>query len=146
MDDQQRFQKDKSTVISIIKYIFYIAIIAGVLFASSKVLVIIMPFLIGFILAKASREISNAILKRRYRNRTRQEPKNPDQSEEAGVKSGKKNFFIRSSGCFYFLENEEVHVNTHKAFCRNLCFSVDPRHCLSCRIRFSACRSGEKCC
>jgi sporulation integral membrane protein YtvI len=112
MDDQQRFQKNKSTVISIIKYIFYIAIIAGVLFASSKVLVIIMPFLIGFILAKASREISNAILKRRYRNRTRQEPKNPDQSEEAGVKSGKKNFFHSKFWLFLFPPKTKKSMST----------------------------------
>ncbi len=105
MDDQLRFQKDKSTVISIIKYLFYIAIIAGVLFASSKVLVIIMPFLIGFILAKASRQISNSIMRLRYRRRVRSESMKSGKSEEGSSKSGKKSFLHSKLWLFLFPPN-----------------------------------------
>ena len=63
MDDLQRYQKDKSTVIAIIKYILYLAIAAALVYFSSKVIVIIVPFLIGFVLAKASRLLSNPIVR-----------------------------------------------------------------------------------
>lgn len=62
MDDPLRYQKDRATVLSIIKYILYILIAAAVLYFSSKVIVIIVPFLIGFVLAKASRLITNGIM------------------------------------------------------------------------------------
>jgi len=63
MDDNLRYRKDKATVIAIIKYILYILIAAAVLYFSSKVLVLLFPFLIGFVLAKASRHISNSIVR-----------------------------------------------------------------------------------
>ena len=62
MDDPLRYQKDRATVLSIIKYILYILIAAAVLYFSSKVIVIIVPFLIGFVLAKASRLITNGLM------------------------------------------------------------------------------------
>lgn len=63
MDENLRYRKDKATVIAIIKYILYVLITLTVLYFSSKVIVIIFPFLVGFVLAKASREISSGILK-----------------------------------------------------------------------------------
>ena len=62
MDENLRYRKDKATVIAIVKYILYLSITAVVLYFASKVLVIIFPFLIGFVLAKASRHISNSII------------------------------------------------------------------------------------
>lgn len=62
MDENLRYRKDKATVIAIVKYILYLLIAAVVLYFASKVLVIIFPFLIGFVLAKASRHISNGII------------------------------------------------------------------------------------
>lgn len=62
MDEYFHYRKDKATVIAIIKYILYLLIAAVVLYFSSKVLVIIFPFLIGFILAKASRHIAKSII------------------------------------------------------------------------------------
>ena len=63
MDENNRYQKDKATVIAIIKYLLYLSIAAVLLFFSSKVIVIIFPFLIGFVLAKASRHIAKGILR-----------------------------------------------------------------------------------
>lgn len=112
MDDQQRFQKDKSTVIAIIKYLFYIAIIAAVLFASSKVLVIIMPFLIGFILAKASRQISNSIMKLRLRRQVRQAQKKAESSEESRAKSGNKSLLKSKLWLFLFPPKVKKELST----------------------------------
>ena len=63
MDEDLRYRKDKATVISIVKYIFYLLIALAILYFSSKVLTILFPFLIGFILAKASRHLANGILR-----------------------------------------------------------------------------------
>lgn len=62
MDEHIRYQKDQATVIAIIKYSMYLMIAAVVLYFSSKVIVMIFPFLIGFVLAKASRQIAKSIL------------------------------------------------------------------------------------
>jgi len=63
MDDIQRYQKDKSTVIAIIKYVLFLAIAVALIYLSSKVIIIIVPFLIGFVFAKASRLLANPIVK-----------------------------------------------------------------------------------
>jgi len=63
MDENLHYVKDKATVIAIIKYIFYLLIALAVIYFSSKVLAIIFPFLIGFILAKASRHLANSIIR-----------------------------------------------------------------------------------
>ena len=63
MDDLQRYKKDKSTVIAIIKYILYLAIAVALIYLSSKVIIIIVPFLIGFVFAKASRLLANPIVR-----------------------------------------------------------------------------------
>jgi len=63
MEDQVRYHKDKATVIAIIKYFLYFAIAAAILYLSSKVIIIIVPFLLGFVLAKASRHLANGIIR-----------------------------------------------------------------------------------
>jgi len=55
--------KDRATVMSTVKYILFAAIIGCLLFFATKIIVIFIPFLIGFVLAKASRIIADAILK-----------------------------------------------------------------------------------
>ena len=45
-----------------VKYLLFAAIIAGLLFFASKIIIIFVPFLIGFVLAKASRMIADSIL------------------------------------------------------------------------------------
>jgi predicted PurR-regulated permease PerM len=63
MDDQLRYFKDRATVIAIIKYSLYIAIAATFIYFSTKLIVVIVPFLIGFVLAKASRQIAKGIIR-----------------------------------------------------------------------------------
>lgn len=63
MDENLRYRKDKATVIAIIKYLFYILIALAILFFSSKIVAIIFPFLIGFVLAKASRRLASGIIR-----------------------------------------------------------------------------------
>jgi len=91
MDENLRYRKDKATVIAIIKYILYILIAAAVLYFSSKVLVILFPFLIGFILAKASRQIAKGIIRlQKYigRNKKVQTYEAPDLSPAGEAESG----------------------------------------------------------
>ncbi len=107
MDELQKYQKDKSTVIAIIKYLFYLLILAAILFISSKVLVIIMPFLIGFILAKASRALSNAIV-RQSGKKHRNVPAKPVASE---TKSG-KSFFQSKVWLFLFPPKTKKSLST----------------------------------
>lgn len=63
MDEQLRYHKDRATVISIIKYTLYIAIAVTFIYFSTKLIVVIVPFLIGFVLAKASRQIAKGIIR-----------------------------------------------------------------------------------
>lgn len=87
MEELQRYHKDKATIVAIIKYILYLAIAAAVLFFSSKIIVVLFPFLLGFVLAKASRHIANGIIHfqaymlRRSKRRARLSVKEADAAE-----------------------------------------------------------------
>jgi len=96
MDENLRYYKDRSTVMAIIKYVLFIAIAGVILYYSSKLIVIIVPFLIGFVLAKASRQIAKGIIRienRIYLSRHKNHPipkedyvptvENADDAEEA---------------------------------------------------------------
>ena len=63
MDNNARYLKDRATVMATVKYLLYAAIIAALLYFASKIIVIFIPFLIGFVLAKASRTIADALLR-----------------------------------------------------------------------------------
>ena len=70
--NQEKYYKDRATVMSTVKYLLYAAIIAALLFFASRIIVIFIPFLVGFVLAKASRTIADAILRipeRRHKKR-----------------------------------------------------------------------------
>lgn len=56
------YQRDKSIVIAIIKYILFAVIAAIIIFFMQKLVLILFPFLIGYFLAKISRRISGKIL------------------------------------------------------------------------------------
>lgn len=62
MDNNARYLKDRATVMSTVKYILFAAIIGCCLFFATKLVVILLPFLIGFVLAKASRIIADVFL------------------------------------------------------------------------------------
>lgn len=63
MDDQIRYNRDRATVMAITKYLLFIFIGAAVLFVSSKLIVIVLPFLLGFVIAKASRHIAHGVIR-----------------------------------------------------------------------------------
>ena len=54
MTNQDRYNRDKASVISMIKYILIVLIAGAVIYLFSKFAIMMVPFLIGFILAKLS--------------------------------------------------------------------------------------------
>lgn len=63
MTDEERYLKDKATVMAIIKYILIILILAAVVIFATKITAIMMPFLVGFLIAKTSHSIATQICK-----------------------------------------------------------------------------------
>lgn len=88
MDENLHYQKDKATVIAIIKYTFYLMIALVIIYFSSKVLAIIFPFLIGFILAKASRHLANSIIRFQNYLYKRSHKQIPDASSGSPASNG----------------------------------------------------------
>lgn len=64
MTDLERYNKDKATVMSMIKFILMLLIIIALLFFATKVIGILVPFIIGFLLAKTSFAIANPIARK----------------------------------------------------------------------------------
>lgn len=62
MTDLEKYSKDKATVISILKYILVMGVIAITIFFATKVVMIMIPFLLGFLLAKTSYLIAQRIV------------------------------------------------------------------------------------
>ena len=75
-----------------VKYLLFAAIIGGLLFFASKIIIIFVPFLIGFVLAKASRMIADSILN--FSNR-RKRKKNKDRGYVPAPATKKPNALIR---------------------------------------------------
>lgn len=63
MDSKERYERDKASVISMIKYILIIAIGCVVIYFFAKLAIVLVPFLIGFILAKTSYAIAKPLTK-----------------------------------------------------------------------------------
>lgn len=63
MTDEERYIRDRATVMAIIKYTLIFLIIAVCVFFSTKVVAIMMPFLIGFLIAKSSYTLSEKLCK-----------------------------------------------------------------------------------
>lgn len=63
MDDLTRYQRDRNTVMAIIKYTLYLLIAIIIVYFSTKIIIVIFPFLLGFVLAKASRHIANGVIR-----------------------------------------------------------------------------------
>ncbi|MCR5618332.1 MAG: AI-2E family transporter [Clostridiales bacterium] len=61
--DNKRYMRDKASVISMIKYILIISIACVVIYFFSKLAVILIPFVIGFILAKTSYTLAKPLTK-----------------------------------------------------------------------------------
>lgn len=106
MDDQIRYNRDRATVMAIIKYLLFIFIGAAVLFISSKLIVIVLPFLLGFVIAKASRHLSHALIRFgeflsklvRGGKSAKTESIDPDMPDVKAESSGKEESVLKISG------------------------------------------------
>ncbi|NLN45882.1 MAG: AI-2E family transporter [Clostridiaceae bacterium] len=84
-----RYAQDKAIVISIVKYVLITALVLAALYAGIKLFWILIPFLIGFVLARASSGLSTGILllirrlrKGRYADKVPADTDDEDDAEE----------------------------------------------------------------
>ncbi|MCR5288094.1 MAG: AI-2E family transporter, partial [Saccharofermentans sp.] len=63
MNDVERYNRDRASVMSMIKFILIVAITVALCYCAKIVVVILIPFLIGFMLAKTSTIIATPISK-----------------------------------------------------------------------------------
>ena len=61
MTEQERYIKDKSSVMSMIKFILMVLIAAAICFCATRLVTVLIPFLIGFLLAKTSYAIATPL-------------------------------------------------------------------------------------
>lgn len=61
MNDIERYNHDKAAVMSMVKFILFVALAGVIIYFGLQVIYIIIPFLIGFILAKTSFAIANPL-------------------------------------------------------------------------------------
>ncbi|MBN1892696.1 MAG: AI-2E family transporter [Clostridiales bacterium] len=62
MDERIRYNHDRATVMALVKYILFVMIAVVLGYLSSRLIVIILPFLLGFVIAKASRHLANLLI------------------------------------------------------------------------------------
>ena len=65
MNEHERYIRDRATVMSIIKYLLIAAVAALLLFFATRVISVLVPFLIGFLLARTAHAIAAPINKRK---------------------------------------------------------------------------------
>ena len=63
MNDIERYNKDRASVMSMIKFILIVGITVALCYCAKVVVVILVPFLIGFMLAKTANLIANPLSK-----------------------------------------------------------------------------------
>ncbi|MCR5804736.1 MAG: AI-2E family transporter [Clostridia bacterium] len=85
MDSKERYERDKASVISMIKYILIIAIACVVIYFFAKLAIVLVPFLIGFILAKTSYAIAKPISKLFGKNKHIKTPKKTDPEKQKTI-------------------------------------------------------------
>ena len=74
LSDTERYERDRASVMSMLKFILMVAIIAGHSYAGKIVVVILVPFLIGFLLSKTSVLIAKPISKAFDKDATKIKP------------------------------------------------------------------------
>ena len=95
MDNNARYLRDRATVMATVKYILFAAIIGVCLFFATKLVVIFVPFLIGFVLAKASRLIADALLLIPNHFQKKKKQKNASHEYIPAPKTKKTNVIVR---------------------------------------------------
>ena len=74
LSDVERYERDRASVMSMLKFILIVAILAGLAYVSKIVVVILVPFLIGFLLSKTSVLIAKPIAKALDKDSTKIKP------------------------------------------------------------------------
>lgn len=68
MNDHERYIRDRATVMSIIKYLLIAAVTALLLFFAVRIISILVPFLIGFLLARTAHALATPLHKLNKKN------------------------------------------------------------------------------
>lgn len=68
MTDQERYIRDRASVMAMIKFILIIMLITAGCWAATKIMMIMLPFLIGYLLARTSHALSGPITKTFFKN------------------------------------------------------------------------------
>ena len=63
LTDLERYERDRASVMSMLKFILIVAILAGACYVGKIVVVILVPFLIGFLLSKTSVHLAKPLSK-----------------------------------------------------------------------------------
>ena len=74
LSDVERYERDRASVMSMLKFILIVAILVGLAYVSKIVVVILVPFLIGFLLSKTSVLIAKPIANAFDKNSTKIKP------------------------------------------------------------------------
>lgn len=63
MNDNERYIRDRATVMSIIKYVLFAAVAGLLIYFATRIISILIPFVIGFLLARTAHALSTPIRK-----------------------------------------------------------------------------------
>ena len=98
LSDVERYERDRASVMSMLKFILMVAILAGACYVGKIVVVILVPFLIGFLLSKTSVLIAKPISKALDKDATK-------------IKAGKKkSTYTKTSITVYVILNVIVFI------------------------------------
>lgn len=86
MTEKERYNRDKASVMAMIKYILFVLIAIVLVFGATRLILILVPFLVGFILAKTSNMIAKPIVKL-ISGKSAKKSMNPEKAHELTIKA-----------------------------------------------------------
>ena len=86
MTEKERYNRDKASVMAMIKYILFVLIAIVLVFGATRLILILVPFLVGFILAKTSNMIAKPIVKL-ISGKSAKKGINPEKAHELTIKA-----------------------------------------------------------
>ncbi len=103
MTDLERIQRDKATILAIIKYVLITALVIGILYAGLKLFMILIPFAIGFVLARAAIALANRMYDHKARRLARNQQHQPSETNRKLLEKGRWPSSTRLAIILYFL-------------------------------------------
>lgn len=109
MPDPDRVQRDKATILSIIKYLMFAMIAVAIVYFGSQLIVILLPFIIGFILARVANSLARSWKNISYRIMNRRHGQSQGKQYPRGLSRSKSEkriavtFFIFEVVAFFAL-------------------------------------------